>query len=136
MRRVLTVVLCFSSAQAFAQCVAAPAEAFQEFIAKFSESQTFAATRTLQPTYMLRHEFGEQEPPPNIKVPLTKAEVQAMPPIKQILSEHQMAMETREVTKKTAQVEVFKPNSDWTYTYRFVRKHGCWYLHHIENNSL
>jgi hypothetical protein len=139
MRHLLALVLCLLSAQVLAQCKAAPVESFQEFIAKFSDSKPLATSRTIYPTYTLRHEVGVEngkEVTSAVKTSVSKAKDETTPTIKQILAKNQMAMEIREVKSKQATVAVLKPDTDWLLTYHFINRQGCWYLHHIEDHSL
>jgi hypothetical protein len=138
-RHLITLLLFCFAAPVLAQCKSFPTEPFQEFIAKFSESKPFAATRTIYPTYTLRHEFGEvngKETTCTVKTPVSKTKDEAIPTINQVLARNQMAMEFKELKKRKATVAVFKPDTDWLLTYHFVERQGCWYLHHVEDHSL
>lgn len=139
MRLLLTLLLLFSSAQSLAQCKSVTVEPFQDFISKFSESKPLALSRTIYPTYTLRHEYGVEngkEVASAVKTRVSKTQDESTPSIKQILAKNQMAMEVKEVQRKRATVNVFKPDSDWLLTYHFIERQGCWYLHHIEDHSL
>ncbi len=139
MRYLLALVLCLSSASVLAQCKAAPTESFQEFIPRFADSKPIALSRTIYPTYTLRHQVGIEngkKVTSAIKTSVSKARDESTPTIKQILSKNQMAMEIKELKSKQATLAVFKPDTDWLLTYHFVNRQGCWYLHHIEDHSL
>ncbi len=139
MRPLLTLLIFFFSTQGFAQCKSAPAETFQDFLAKFTESKPLAMSRTIYPTYTLRHEVGVEngkEVTSAVKTTVSKTKDETTPTIKQILVKNQMAMNVKDVRKKQATVEVFKADTDWLLTYHFVERQGCWYLHHIEDHSL
>ena len=138
-RLLLALSFVFLSAQAFAQCKSVPAEIFQDFIDGFSESKTLAMSRTIYPTYTLRHEAGVEngkEIVSAIKTTVSKADDVATPTITQLLARNQLTMRVKNVGNKQATVEVFKPDTDWLLSYHFVERHGCWFLHHVEDHSL
>lgn len=139
MRPLLALLICFFSVQGFAQCKSITAENFQDFIDEFAASKPLAMSRTIYPTYTLRHEVGVEngkEIVSAVKTTVSKTKDESTPTIKQILVKNQMAMNVKDLRKKQATVEIFKPDTDWLLTYHFVVRQGCWYLHHIEDHSL
>lgn len=126
------------SAGAIADCTK-PDQSFEDFFAKFSESKNFALDRTIYPTYTLRAipnlEYGDITV---IKVMTTISRKDDLPSptINAILLQNGMNSEIHAMHHDNVVVKIFKPATDWLLTYEFTKKHGCWYLHHIEDHSL
>jgi hypothetical protein len=122
---------------AMAQCK--PGEVFAPFLARFSQDKSFAVTRTLYPMTNLRHEFGHEDGKSVdvvIKTVVTKADDASAPTMKQVQDKYTLDAKTDALSSRAAKVKLFQPDSDFVIDYHFVKRHGCWYLHHIDDSSL
>lgn len=122
---------------AMAQCK--PGEVFAPFLARFSQDKPFAVTRTLYPMTNLRHEYGEENGKSVdvvIKTVVSKVDDASTPTMKQVQDKYTLDSETHSLSSGAAKVKLFQPNTDFLIDYHFVKRHGCWYLHHVEDFSL
>ncbi len=134
----LFLVMCGSLAQG--KCDASSQEEFPDFFSKFASSKLFAAGRTIYPHVVIRHDYGlderGKEVDKKIKTFVTREIDASYPALSDYMRANSLEYKQKSQSTSKAVVEVFKPDSDWLFSYRFMRKGKCWYLTEIEDHSL
>lgn len=121
------------------ECRSNPPEEFSGFFARFAVQKQFSVSRSLYPSYVIRHDAEAEIDQPGghtIRTPLSSEDDAATPTIAEQGQRNGMQTKIRQLSSTQAVIELFKPDTDSLLTYHFENRRGCWYLHHVEDHSL
>lgn len=121
------------------ECQSSPPEAFSRFFEQFAAQKPFSLSRSIYPSYVIRHEVEAEIESPGTRttrMPVSREDDTAAPTIAEQVRKNGMQTRIRALSATQAIIELFKPDTDWLLSYHFENRRGCWYLHHVEDHSL
>lgn len=139
MKAGVLAIACVMAPALAGECRSHPTEEFSGFFARFAVQKQFSVSRSLYPSYVIRHDAEaeiEQSGEHTIRTPLSREDDAATPTIDEQVQRNGMQTKIRLLSARQAVIELFKPDTDWLLTYHFENRRGCWYLHHVEDHSL
>jgi hypothetical protein len=135
---VIVVPLCATAAAA--GCASQQPEDFNRFLARFMAERPFAVGRTLYPLDVVRHEVGltadGQPEDTRVRRFVTRQEDAAQPSLRDHIVANALDHKVQRLQRRLAEVDVFKPDTDWLVSYHFRRQGACWFLRRVEDHSL
>jgi hypothetical protein len=126
----------------FAQAIACDPkhpEEFPEFFASFLEDKSFAVSRTIYPSAVVRYEYriedGKQQITESRKK-MNRDEDMRYPGLGEYMKSIGLEHRPQELSANEAVVEISKSGNSGLLTYHFSLNRGCWFLREIQNHSL
>jgi hypothetical protein len=141
MRALSAVILAllFPSISLADGCNATTREDFGSFFSKFREDQGFSVNRTHFPLKAFQWEYGLDENGKDDSAPrryrISKFEYEKSPSLSASMKKEGLDFKIKSIKARTAIVEVFKPDTGWLMSYRFIRKGNCWFLDEFGDHS-
>lgn len=137
--RPLLLLALLAPLHAHAACKSKAPESFDVFFARFAEDKDFALSRTRYPLDSMRHEVddsGGKYLPSIVSTPVTRDADARNPTLRAYARENGMQMERSGRHPDDAAVRMYKPGTDWLYSYHFERTGACWTLFRVVDHSL
>jgi hypothetical protein len=136
----LALLMLYSTLSVAGVCESVAPEEFAVFFSKFTDDKQFSIGRTIFPLRALKWEFGidasgkDESAPVRSRIP--KEKYANAPSLSAYMRENGLTAKIKNVTSRSAVVEVFKDGTDWLTTRHFVRKGNCWFLYEYQDHSL
>jgi hypothetical protein len=134
----LAAVFVLTAARAVA-CDSKSPEDFSDFFANFTEDKSFAVSRTIYPSAIVRYEYRIEDGKQQItesRRKMTKEDDMRYPVLGVYMKSIGLESRPQEVSANEAVVEMSKAGNSGLLTYHFIVNRGCWFLREIQNHSL
>jgi hypothetical protein len=123
-----------------ANCSPGAPEPFARFLPDFLASGNFALSRTAIPLRSVRWEYGidaeghEQEK--KTVTQLGRQQISRDKSLDDFMRENGLQHKLLKLARDSAEVQIYKPDTDWLLHYHFRLHRGCWQLREVEDFSL
>lgn len=114
-------------------------EEFSGFFASFLEDKSFAVSRTIYPSAVVRYEYRIEDGKQQItesRRKMTRDEDMRYPGLGEYIRSIGLEARPQEISTNEAIVEMTQAGKSGLLTYHFFLNRGCWFLREIQNHSL